>query len=436
MANKEKASHRQRLRENFLAGEAGSRSDETLLELLLTFANARKDVRALAKELIRVFGSLSLVLSASSEKLYKVKGIDQSSVALLKAVNFIRSDEGFKETRSSIQEGSDAPNTKFFEELGSGRALGQPEPVFENTSPHDGEESSKGSSFIKKSVRHKFQVSNGYLLEFDQLARVLHVLLGHREAKKINRKVLKENTGLADRQLGSLVSMGSAMGLIKSGNQTLTPIGLLVAEHDIFISSRGSLEWCHYVGAGSYRNLIWFEIFNRLLLESTPMTQEEWNERIRRDLTGKYSKQTIKRNLYQEIRFVIDAYTKRNFSRLELLNLTPEDRLYKRRYTNFALLVLAAMIYDFCTKNNAHLFQVGEMAVTPGSPAVVFGLDDTSLRGQIEALHDRGWLRYETTHNLDQIRLRPGYTALEFLSAYFEDREPHQVSDQYSEGTY
>jgi DNA repair protein RadC len=48
MAEKSKAGHRQRLRERFLAGAQGSRSQERLLELLLTFAIARKDVRPIA----------------------------------------------------------------------------------------------------------------------------------------------------------------------------------------------------------------------------------------------------------------------------------------------------------------------------------------------------------------------------------------------------
>lgn len=100
-------------------------------------------------------------------------------------------------------------------------------------------------------------------MEFDQLARVLHFLLEHRHAKKINRKVLQEDTGLADRQVESLVSMGSAMGLIKPGLQVLTPVGLVIAEHDIFLEKKGSLEWCHYVGAGSYRNFIWFDARGR-----------------------------------------------------------------------------------------------------------------------------------------------------------------------------
>ena len=60
----------------------------------------------------------------------------------------------------------------------------------------------------------------------------------------------------------------------------------------------------------------------------------------------------------------------------------------------------------------------------PGSPARVFGIDTDFLRALVEALHNKGWLRYETTHNLDQVRLRPGFTSIEFLTAYYEQREP------------
>ena len=459
MPEKGSTGHRQRLRDRFLAGDAESRSDETLLELLLTFAVGRKDVLPLAQELIRVFGSLSQVLFASHDELCKVKGIGQSSITLLQVVDSIQSGSTSTLTKPSLSKGAGgATEQKLFEKLSDEQTLDQStsntinkkpvaskepsvsdkQPVREDDTstasivadtpkvPQRSLRSSKKQLGAKNGTRRKFQVSNGYLLEFDQLARILHFLLEHRDAKKINRKALQEDTGLADRQVASLVSIGAAMGLITPGRQVLTPVGLLIAEEDIFIETRGSLEWCHYVGAGSFRNLIWFEIFNRLLAEASPMTQDQWNERMRSDLAGKYSKRTIGKGLYEEVRFVIDAYMERNFSKLELLHRSSDEQLYRRRYTKFDPLVLSAMIYDFCAKNESHLFQVGEMAVTPGSPAVVFGLDATSFRQQIEGLHDRGWLRYETTHNLDQIRLKPAFSALEFLAAHFEDREPRE----------
>ena len=452
------AGHRQRLREDFLAGEAESRSDEMLLELLLTFAIGRKDVMPLAQELIRVFGSLSQVLSASHDELRQVKGIGQSSIALLKVVDFIRSGTASTTTRPSPQKGAGATQQNLFENLPDETAPDQSssttinkkrveskelsvpdkQPTMESEistasiaadttpEPRRSSRSSKKDGAAEKSIRRKLQVSNGYLLDFDQLARILHYLLEHRDAEKINRKALQEDTGLADRQVESLVSMGAAMGLITPGNQVLTPVGLLIAERDIFIEKRGSLEWCHYAGAGSFRNLIWFEVFNRLLTEEPAMTQEEWQEYFRGKLRHQYADKTIRDHVPTEVRFVIDSYLERNFSKLEILRWSPDERLYRRRYSRFAPLVLSAMVYDFCVNKERNLFQVAEMAVAPGSPAVVFGLDGDSFREQIEGLHDRGWLRYETTHNLDQIRLKPGFSTLEFLSAHFEEREPQQ----------
>ena len=438
------------------------RSDEMLLELLLNFAIARKDIRPLAQELIGVFGSLSQVLSASPDDLHKVKGLGESSVVLLKVVNFIQSGTESLKKIDTPPKKTGAAQQKLFEGATDNQTLkhrtadsqggvdhGPKQQVIPYTQPkHESKISngvsaadaaitprrqpppSKKTPSLKRIDQRKFQVSNGYLLEFDQLARVLHFLLEHRDAKKINRKVLQEDTGLADSQVKSLVSIGSAMGLIKPGLQVLTPAGLLVAEHDIFLEKKGSLEWCHYVGAGSYRNLIWFEIFNRILREASPMTQEEWSERIRTALAGQYSKRTISKGVHEEVRFIIDAYMKRNFSKLEILHQLSDGRLYRRRYTGFAPLVFVAMIYDFCATNEARLYQVGEMAAAPGSPAMVFGLDAASFRQQIEGIHDRGWLRYETTHNLDQIRLKPGFCALEFLTAHFEDQELRATSNQ------
>ena len=450
MAEAAEAGHRKRLRERFLAGESGALSDEALLELLLTFTIDRKDVKPLAQELIRVFGSLPRVLSAAPNEVLQVKGLGRSSIALLQLVNFIRSDILSTDTVTKLKETTIAQPKLF----GDGEDTTQKQ----ETNSHSDMPTKKQSSLVNtistnipegtgintqnlggtpptdKANRRKFQVSNGYLLEFDQLARVLHFLLEHKEVKKISRKVLQDDSGLSDRQIGNLISMGSAMGLIRPSSQVLTPVGLLIAENDIFIEKQGTLEWCHYIGAGSYRNLVWFEIFNHLLLESSPMTQNEWQERLRSELTGKLTPKTLGKGLREEVRFVVDAYVERNFNKLGLLHQSPGDRIYRRRYTNFIPMVLTAMIYDFCVTNDEHLSQVAEMATTPGSPAMVFGLDIASFRQQIEGLHERGWIRYETTHNLDQIRLKPGFSVLEFLTAHFEDRAPHQALSQSTRG--
>jgi len=79
--------HRKRLRERFQKTGLSSFQDYEVVELLLTLAIPRKDVKIPAKEAIKKFGSLKGVLDAPIEELRKIPGIGE--VAPL-AIKFIR----------------------------------------------------------------------------------------------------------------------------------------------------------------------------------------------------------------------------------------------------------------------------------------------------------------------------------------------------------
>ena len=78
--------HRQRLRHRFLQGGPGSLQDYELLELLLTYAIPRTDVKPLAKNLLKHFGSFPGVLDASPAALMEVTGVKEASATLLPLV--------------------------------------------------------------------------------------------------------------------------------------------------------------------------------------------------------------------------------------------------------------------------------------------------------------------------------------------------------------
>ena len=78
--------HRQRLRERFLKDEGKSMPDYELLELLLTIAIPRKDVKPLAKSLLAKFHDYAGVLGASQNQLAAF-GLTQSTIAVLKIVS-------------------------------------------------------------------------------------------------------------------------------------------------------------------------------------------------------------------------------------------------------------------------------------------------------------------------------------------------------------
>jgi len=81
--------HRQRLRERFLNGGSDALQDYELLELLLFMAIPRRDVKPLAKTLLKSFGSLPELMAASVEELTRIDGISENTATALKTVSAI-----------------------------------------------------------------------------------------------------------------------------------------------------------------------------------------------------------------------------------------------------------------------------------------------------------------------------------------------------------
>lgn len=104
--------HRERLWRRFLLGGGRDMPDYELLELLLTIAIPRRDVKPLAKELIRKFGSFAEVVNAPLEELMLVKGVKENTAAVLRIVRECS-------VRSSWQslKGTDAPVISDFDAM-------------------------------------------------------------------------------------------------------------------------------------------------------------------------------------------------------------------------------------------------------------------------------------------------------------------------------
>ena len=77
------AGHRDRLRAKFLDGQL---ADYEKLELLLAYAIPRRDVRPLARSLIKQFGGVYQVLTASIDDLMACKGLGRNTAVFIKLV--------------------------------------------------------------------------------------------------------------------------------------------------------------------------------------------------------------------------------------------------------------------------------------------------------------------------------------------------------------
>lgn len=78
--------HRARMKDKVLTKGANSLTETELLEFLLMYSIPRKDVKPIAKDLLRRFLSLRNVLSASPALLEQTRGVKESTICLFKAV--------------------------------------------------------------------------------------------------------------------------------------------------------------------------------------------------------------------------------------------------------------------------------------------------------------------------------------------------------------
>lgn len=418
-SSKSATGHRERLRTRFLEGDASALSEVALLELLLTYSIPRRDVRPLAEALLGKFGNTAAVIAAEPSELEKLSGIKESSVVLLKLTHRLSSvAEAQPEANDPLPEKPDKPES--FDAAPEPSAV----PCVKFAEPPSPPNVAEEPRPLKRTDAPKLQVSNGYSLDPAQNARLLSYIAEHPEVRRFARRDVMAGTGLAEGQVESLSSVGVAMGLVAPVTSVLTPFGTLVYQHDLFLDSPTTLEFCHFLGAGNPRNLIWHSIFNEMLVENQPMDQAGWSAWLREKLAGSYSKRSLVKHVASEVRFVLDGYTVKNFKKLNLLVETLNNTLALRRYTALQPLTLAAMIYWVGEEHQARLVSFSELQAEPGSPGRVFGLDASSMRQMVEVLHQKGWIRYEVRHGLDQLRLIDGFQPLEFLAAAYESREP------------
>jgi DNA repair protein RadC len=78
--------HRARLRERFSSAGPDALSDYELLEMVLFTAQPRRDMKPIAKSLLKKFGSFAEVIHAPEPRLREVEGIGDASVNQLKLI--------------------------------------------------------------------------------------------------------------------------------------------------------------------------------------------------------------------------------------------------------------------------------------------------------------------------------------------------------------
>ena len=114
--------HRRRLRERFEKNGSNAFAQHELIELLLTYSIPVKDVKPLAKRLLRHFGSLTGVFDADVSELTKIEGMGSTSAILITLIKELKLEyHKEKLTRHEILPTSDDVNSFVKDKLAGKR---------------------------------------------------------------------------------------------------------------------------------------------------------------------------------------------------------------------------------------------------------------------------------------------------------------------------
>ncbi len=267
----------------------------------------------------------------------------------------------------------------------------------------------------------KLQLSNGYLLRFDQLSRILGAIAEREHQSRVTRKDLIEDTGLSERHIENLCSMAVGIGLIKRISYNLLPLGELIVQHDRFFDDRGTLWACHYRLGSNPRNLVWQRLVNRILPELDQVTTEAARAYFT-DLEGEYSEKSLEDHLSKELQICYNAYTEQALARLRYLEIV-DTNTYALRIGHAPLdpLILLFAIYDYRDRfsSGATAVEIPTLWRAENSPGRVFDLRPSRLRELLDRLHRGGHLTIERQADLDQVTLPDDGSALSALEAYY-----------------
>jgi DNA repair protein RadC len=81
--------HRERIRQRIMKGDGSHFDDYEVLEVLLCAFIPRVDVRPIAQELVKRFGTVSAALAAAPERLMEVDGVGETTAAYIRATNLL-----------------------------------------------------------------------------------------------------------------------------------------------------------------------------------------------------------------------------------------------------------------------------------------------------------------------------------------------------------
>jgi len=267
-------------------------------------------------------------------------------------------------------------------------------------------------------LKTKLQVSNGYFLKFDQIARLLAAAQNDERAR-IPQVDLADKLGFARRQIENLSSLAQALGILVPVKLKPTPLGSLIAARDAFFDDLGTLWFLHYSICSEPRFLIWNRFANEFMPRKSTFSYADLRASYA-DIENTHSQYTARKHVTAETKTILDAYTEQNFSRLAYLRQDGDS--YGLSYREaIPPLVLAAMITRYRDRHHpgTTAISIEELLTAPNSPGWVCQIPEDRMRKTLESLKNVPGFSLESRADLDQLRLTSEVEDYQWMERYF-----------------
>jgi hypothetical protein len=276
---------------------------------------------------------------------------------------------------------------------------------------------------------YKLQLTNGYVVDLTQIARLLKIVCTVMpQPGRIPQEFIASELGFSTQEdrrnrTKNLCGVAVAFGLIRPIVLTPTELGKLVYRYDSFLDDLGTLWLLHYLISSNERYVIW----NRLVNHVIPENDRFWTSVARPyfdDLSQFYSERTMNEHPRNETAVVWNAYTEQAFRYLDYIKAEREQVYVRGDRTPVPPHVFFAAVLSYRNRfaPNVTTLEISQLINSVNSPGRVFGMSSWQVRDILEEVKNLGYIYIETRADLDQIRFRDNGTFLEVIRRYYEER--------------
>lgn len=274
---------------------------------------------------------------------------------------------------------------------------------------------------IPKERKPAWQVASGADANLLKAQQLLSILLANKN-KNYAINEFSELLGYSQKKTQGFTRLLYFLGLLQDKTKKTTPLCELILHSDTYFEDPGTLWFLHYYISSQPELIIWNRLTNNLFHKDS-FTIEDTSG-LFEDQRATHSEYSYNHHLRKEFIVCLNAYTKFEFHKLNLVDLREKEEYIRLKPALLPDDILLAMILLY--KSRFYPKQVAlEIKVLfegQNSPGRLTYLNEFRFRDALERLRKSNQITIESFADLDQIKFTTKASYLDVLKNYYENK--------------